>query len=144
MRICFWFWIRHFNLTIFDDFEQVKKLIVILLTLKKSKNLIFILLNLNKSKIKWTTRLPWEKVDAWAFSFWKLGHLVFWFTSLLLNSQLDCSWLPTPHCAVLCDLQGIIPSQWSPSAFYPTPCLGRQRISLGVAIFLSICLCSRT
>ena len=59
-----------------------------MLTLKKSKNLIVILLNLKKSKIKLTTRLPWAKLDAWAFSFWKLGHPVFWFTSLFLTQSV--------------------------------------------------------
>ena len=55
---------------------------VFLLTLNKSKNLKVILLTLNKSKIilltlnkskKLTAKLPWEKLDAYAFSFC-LGH----------------------------------------------------------------------
>ena len=45
----------------FDAFEQVKNLIVILLTLNKLKKL--------------TTKLPWEKLDAYASFFWPWPHV---------------------------------------------------------------------
>ena len=89
----------------------------LLLTLNKSKKLIVIFMTLNKSKIKLTTKLPWEKLDAWAFLattsyhqhstlasqtreslhqlwalmgffFWTLRHPVFWFISLFLTQSV--------------------------------------------------------
>ena len=44
----------------------------------------------------------------------------------------------------LCDLRDTMPRHWSPGASHPNPYLGKQRISLGVAIILGICLCSHT
>ena len=44
----------------------------------------------------------------------------------------------------LCDLLDAMPCHCSPSASHPTPYLGKQRISLGVAIILSMCLCPHT
>ena len=44
----------------------------------------------------------------------------------------------------LCDLRDAIPHHWSTNASHPTPYLGKQRISLGVAIILSMCLCPHT
>ena len=54
----------------FADFEQVKILVVILLTLIRSKILVVILLTLSRSK-KLATKLPREKLDAYASFF---GH----------------------------------------------------------------------
>ena len=51
-----WIWTSQKNVGYFAGFKQVKNLVVILLTL-------------NKSKIKLTTKLLWEKLDAWAFFF---------------------------------------------------------------------------
>ena len=44
----------------------------------------------------------------------------------------------------LCDLRDTMPRHWSPGASQPNPYLGKQRISLGVAIILSTCLRSHT
>ena len=44
----------------------------------------------------------------------------------------------------LCDLWDTMPCHWSPGASQPKPYLGKQRISLGVAIILGINLCSHT
>ena len=44
----------------------------------------------------------------------------------------------------LCNLRDAMPRHWSPDASHPTPYLGKQRISLGVAIILSMCLCPHT
>ena len=45
------------------------KKLVVLLTLNKSKKMLVVLLALNKSTVKLTTKLPWEKLDAYAFFF---------------------------------------------------------------------------
>ena len=44
----------------------------------------------------------------------------------------------------LCNLQDVMPCQWSPSASHTTSYLGKQRISLGATIILSICFSSHT
>ena len=62
----FWFWVSQFTLDNLYHFEHVKDLVLILLTLNKSKKMLVILLTLGKSKIILTTKLPWEKLDAWA------------------------------------------------------------------------------
>ena len=56
----------------FADFEQfkVKKISSYFADFKQVKNLIVILLTLDKLK-KLTIKLPWEKLDAYAFFF---GH----------------------------------------------------------------------
>ena len=54
----------------FADFEQVKKFSRYFADFEQVKNLIVILLTLNKLK-KLTIKLPWKKLDAYAFFF---GH----------------------------------------------------------------------
>ena len=60
---------------------------------------------------------------------------------LFQHSQLGCLWLPNID---LCDLRDAMPHHWSPSASHPTPYLGKQGISLGLAIILSMYLCPHT
>ena len=72
--------------------------------------------------------------------------LVAYTSSFLIhpNSQLATyGYLPltVQH---LCELQDIMPCHCSPGAPHPSPYLGKQRISLGVAITLGICLHSHT
>ena len=50
----------------------------------------------------------------------------------------------TPHCAAPVWLTGHYTVPLVTRCFPPNPYLGKQRISLGVAIILSICLCSHT
>ena len=99
---------------IFPDFEQVKKLIVILLTLNKLKKL--------------TIKLPWEKLDAYASFF---GHGLISLAlhpgfSDLLGSPPALSCNPTLgfffECLgiqffnlLTCDLRDTMPCQRSPT-----------------------------
>ena len=49
-----------------------------------------------------------------------------------------------PYLCSTCVTYGSMPHHWSPSAHHPTLYLGKQRIFLGVAIILSMCLCPHT
>ena len=140
----------------FADFEHVTIKIVILLTLNKSKN---ILPTLNKPKKNLTAKLPWEKPDTYAFVFLfrSLPHVTGTPPWLLRPMRVSTSselypdtWLFFFECigiqffnSLTCDLR--------------TPCharghlhshshsyLGKQCISLGVTIILSMCFCSHT
>ena len=99
----------------FVDFEQVKKILVV------------ILLTLNKSKIKVTTKLPWEKLDAYAF-FWLSPHVIGtppWLlrrvrvstsSELYANSRLFFECLGIQFFNLLtCGLQDTMPCQRSPT-----------------------------
>ena len=76
------------------------------------------------------------------FTHWLPKHPVFWFTPNAV-SQATYGYLPLT-VQQLCDLRDVMPRHWSLRASHPTPYLGKQRISLGVAIILNICLCSHT
>ena len=87
-------WLLLKKLVIFADFEQVKYLVVILLTLNKSINLVAILLTLNKSENGWLLlrlllltfshcKTPLEETGCLGnpyFTHWLPNHPVFWFT----------------------------------------------------------------
>ena len=134
------------------------------------------LLTLNKSKNNLTTKLPWEKLDAWT-TFWATypchghstvapqtwkGHHRLWALPQLLLVAYFC-WLfqhPVSWFTPLFLTQSfrvplvIYPSLCSAYVTYRMPChvnghqansyLGTRKISLGVAIILSICLCLYT
>ena len=76
-----------------------------------------------------------------AYFSWLFRHPVFWFTLLSQHSQLGYLWLPVPHCKapVWPTWHHAMPAVTR--CFLPNPCLGKQRISIWVAIILSICLC---
>ena len=105
---------------LFYYFEQAKKIIDLLLTL-------------SMSKIKLTTKLPWEKLDAWAFFILFYFFLIFIYFIFFecLGIQFFNSLNVT--YGTLCHARG-----------HSHSCLGKQRISLGVSIILSICLGSHT
>ena len=144
-------------------FEQVKNLLVILLTLNKlrlsgyfddfgqAKLLLGWLLLVSKI----TTKLPWEKLDSWAFfghhlmsltlhpDFWDL-----WRSPPALNStptwdflflSFECLGIhffnlhSHVSCRMPCHARG-----------HSHSCIRKQMISLGMAIILNIYLCSHT
>ena len=135
-----WLWTGQKLSSYFHDFEQVKNLKVILLTL-------------DKSKIKLTTKLPWEKLC-----------IFFFFFSLAITSCHRHSTLASQNCEDLHQLwlylttrlffkclgiQFLIGSLVTYGMPYHArghqhSYLGKQRISLGVAIILSMCLCPHT
>ena len=51
---------------------------------------------------------------------------------------------PIPFPQHLCDLRDAMTRHWSPSDSHQSPYLGKQRISPGVAIILSMCLYPHT
>ena len=72
---------------------------------------------------------------------WLPEHSVFWFTPYshkVSQATFGYLLLTMQH---LCDLRDAMPRHWSLSASHPTPYLGKQRISLGVAIILSMYRC---
>ena len=116
-----------------------------------------------------------EESQNWSYSKTPLGkigclvnlHLLAYFLTLCLSiqffyltpfsqhSQLGYLWLPCPHFAALAWLTGRHAIPLVTKCFPPNPCLGKQRISLGVdlvrlrislgvAIILSMCLSSHT
>ena len=122
-----------------------------MLTLGISKKIIVILLSLSKSKIILTAKLSWEKLDASAF----LDYLINippWLLRLKVStsSELYANTLGSLFLFLLfrmlrhpvfnshsCDLRDAMPRQTSPLFSH----LGKQRISLRVAIILNMCLC---
>ena len=56
------------------------------------------------------------------------------------HSQLAHTWHITPHCAVLVWLTWHHATLWVTKRFPPNHCLGKQKISLGVASILRMCL----
>ena len=60
------------------------------------------------------------------------------------HSSLSYFWLPTPHCPALVWLTGCHTIPFITKCFPSNTYLGKQRISPGVAIILSIYLCSHT
>ena len=158
-------------------FEQVKNLVVILLSLNKSKfcskmaasrmtasRMVTYFEQVKKcwlfcwlwasQKIKPTSELPWEKLDAWAFFGHHLmsvalhpGFSGLWKSPPALSSTLTRGFFLSFECL------GIQFFNLHLHVTYGMPChtrghshsyLGKQKISLGVAIILSICLCSHT
>ena len=76
--------------------------------------------------------------------FFIVQALSFLIHPLSQQSQLGYLLLPTPHCAALVRLTGCHAIPLVTKCFPPKPCLGKQRIFLGVAVILSMCLCSHT
>ena len=60
------------------------------------------------------------------------------------HSRLGCLWLPTSDCAAPVWLTRCHATPLVAKCFSPNPYLGKQRISLGVAIILSMYLCPHT
>ena len=168
----FWFWVSQFTLDNLYHFEHVKNLVLIFLTLNKSKNLVvnfltlgklsifldgclvwarqkmlFILLTLGKSKIKLTTKLPWEKLDVWVI----LGHYLVSLALRPMKVSTGSELYPNKRLFLfLFECLGIEFFNLHSHVTYRTccawghshSCLGRLRISLGVAIILDLCLSS--
>ena len=76
-----------------------------------------------------------------SFIYWFPKHPVLLFT---LTQSVRLPMVTYPWLCSTCDLRDTMPRHWSPVAFHPNLYLGKQRISLGVAIILSICLRSHT
>ena len=126
--------------SIFGDFEQVKK-VVILLTLNKSRKL--------------TAKLPQEKPDAYAF--FCLGHCLM---SPALHPGFSDLWGSPPALSSTPTLWFFFAFECIGIQFFNsltcdcgTPCrarghshsyLGKRRISLGVTIILGMRLCPHT
>ena len=119
-----------------------------------SQEMLFILLTLGKSKNNFTTKLPQQKLYAWAY----LGHQL---VSLALHPGFSDLWrsppalssTPTWDYFILFECLSIQFFNLHSHVTYGMPCharghshscLGKQRISPGVAIILAMCLCSHT
>ena len=89
------------------------------------------------------TKLPWEKLDAQSTLILFTGCLSIFLNHPNTVPQATYGYLPL-IVQYLCDLRGTMPRHSSPGTSHPNPYLGRRRISPGVAIILSICLCSNT
>ena len=110
---------------------------------KKLKNTFYVL---TFYFLIFLTKLPQEKLDVRAASsiYWQLKHPVFKFIPFLSHSQLRPTGYPSPHCAVLVWIAGWRTTPLVTKCFLHNHYLGKQRISLGVASILSMCLCPNT
>ena len=75
------------------------------------------------------------------FIYWFSKHPVFLFT---LTQSVRLPMVTYPSLCSTCDLPDTMLCHWSPGASHPNIYLGKWRISLGVAIILSMCLRSHT
>ena len=116
----------------FSDFGQVKN------------RLSFCWLWASEDFLQNFLRKSWMPMQPLLFNYLMRRHPVFLFTSLSQHSQLGYLWLPTPHCAALVWLTGHHGIPLVAKCFQPNPYLGKQKISLGMASILRMCLCSHT
>ena len=77
----------------------------------------------------------WMLRQPLLFTYWLPTHPVFWFTPF--HTKLGYVWLPTPHCAAIVWLTGRYATPLIIKYLPPNSCLGKQRISIVVAIVLS-------
>ena len=141
-----WFWIVVLLSIIFTYVLTIYRWLLLRWLLLELLLLGWLLL---ASKI--TTKLPWEKMYAWAFLATNSCHRHSTLASQTCESLHQLWTLPHHETILLFKCSGIQFFNSHSHVTYRTPCharvyshscLGKQRISLGVAIILNMCLCS--